>query len=65
MALVLYGYRRGLHSSCQLARACEEHVDVMETTSLERSDFRIIADLRKGHLVASSADDRFLVPLVN
>src|SRR3954467_3999472 len=38
MALLLYGYSRGLYSSRQLARACEEMVDVMAVTGLNRPD---------------------------
>jgi transposase len=34
VALLLYGYSRGLYSSRQLARACEERVDVMAVTGL-------------------------------
>ena len=52
VALLLYGYSRGLYSSRQLARACEERVDVMAVTGLNRPDFRTIADFRKRHLVA-------------
>jgi transposase len=44
VALLLYGYSRGLYSSRQLARACEERVDVMAVTGLNRPDFRTIAD---------------------
>ncbi len=40
VALLLYGYSRGLYSSRQLARACEERVDVMAVTGLNRPDFR-------------------------
>jgi len=54
VALLLYGYSRGLYSSRQLARACEEQVDVMAVTGLNRPDFRTIADFRKRHLVALS-----------
>src|SRR3954454_15665147 len=54
VALLLYGYSRGLYSSRQLARACEERVDVMAVTGLNRPDFRPIADFRKRHLVALS-----------
>jgi Transposase DDE domain/Transposase domain (DUF772) len=36
VALLLYGYSRGLYSSRQLARACEERVDVMAVTRLLR-----------------------------
>src|SRR5438094_10269695 len=52
MALLLYGYSRGLYSSRQLARACEERVDVMAVTGLNRPDFRTIADCPKRPLVA-------------
>src|SRR5215212_4523117 len=54
VALLLYGYARGLYSSRQLARACEERVDVMAVTGLNRPDFRTIADFRKRHLAALS-----------
>lgn len=54
VALLLYGCSRGLYSSRQLARACEERVDVMAVTGLNRPDFRTIADFRKRHLVALS-----------
>ena len=54
VALLLYGYSRGLYSSRQLAHACEERVDVMAVTGLNRPDFRTIADFRKRHLVALS-----------
>src|ERR1700712_5498134 len=50
----IYGYSRGLYSSRQLARACEERVDVMAVTGLSRPDFRTIAEFRKRHLVALS-----------
>src|SRR3569833_283517 len=53
-ALLLYGYSRGLSSSRQLALACEERVDVMAVTGLNRPDFRTIADFRKRHLAALS-----------
>jgi hypothetical protein len=55
VALLLYGYSRGIYSSRQLARACEERVDVMAVTGLNRPDFRTIADFRKRHLAALSA----------
>src|SRR5918993_4428166 len=54
VALLLYGYSRGLYSSRQLARACKERVDVMAVTGLNRPDFRTIADFRKRHLAALS-----------
>lgn len=52
VALLLYGYSRGLYSSRQLARACEERLDVMAVTGLQRPDFRTISDFRKRHLAA-------------
>ena len=54
VALLLYGYSRGLYSSRQLARACEERVDMMAVTGLNRPDFRTIAEFRKRHLAALS-----------
>jgi transposase len=58
VALLLYGYSRGVYSSRQLARACEERVDFMAVTGLNRPDFRTISDFRKRHLAALS--DLFL-----
>jgi transposase len=52
VALLLYGYSRGIYSSRQLARACEERLDVMAVTGLNRPDFRTISDFRKRHLAA-------------
>ncbi len=52
VALLLYGYSRGIYSSRQLARACEERVDVMAVTGLNRPDFRTVSDFRKRHLLA-------------
>jgi transposase len=52
VALLLYGYSRSIYSSRQLARACEERVDVMAVTGLNRPDFRTIADFRRRHLAA-------------
>ncbi len=52
VALLLYGYSRGIYSSRQLARACEERVDVMAVTGLNRPDFRTISDFRQRHLQA-------------
>ena len=52
VALLLYGYSRGVYSSRQLARACEERVDFMAVTGLNRPDFRTVSDFRKRHLEA-------------
>lgn len=53
-ALLLYGYSRGVYSSRRLARACEERLDFMAVTALNRPDFRTISDFRRRHLEALS-----------
>ena len=53
-ALLLYAYSRGIYSSRRIARACEERVDFMAVTGLQRPDFRTISDFRKRHLAALS-----------
>jgi transposase len=52
VALLLYGYSRGVYSSRALARGCEERVDFMAVTAMNRPDFRTIAEFRKRHLAA-------------
>jgi transposase len=52
VALLLYGYCRGIYSSRQIARGCEERVDFMAVTGLQRPDFRTIANFRQRHLTA-------------
>jgi hypothetical protein len=52
VALLLYGYSRGVYSSRRLAQACEERVDFMAVTGLNRPDFRTIAQFRRRHLQA-------------
>jgi transposase len=51
-ALLLYGYCRGIYSSRRLACGCEERLDFMAVTGLNRPDFRTINEFRKRHLVA-------------
>jgi transposase len=51
VALLLYGYSRGIYSSRQLARACEERVDMMAVTGLNKPDFRTISTFQRRHLV--------------
>jgi len=53
-ALLLYGYSRGVYSSRRLARACEERLDFLAVTAMNRPDFRTISDFRKRHLSALS-----------
>lgn len=52
VALLLYGYSRGVYASRKLAQACEERVDFMAVTGLNKPDFRTISDFRKRHLAA-------------
>lgn len=52
VALLLYGYSRGVYSSRRLAQACEERVDVMAVTGLNKPDFRTISEFRRRHLGA-------------
>ncbi len=51
-ALLLYAYSQGLYASRRIARACEQRVDVMAVTGLQRPDFRTIAAFRRRHLQA-------------
>ena len=51
-ALLLYAYSRGVYSSRQIARACEERLDFQAVTALNRPDFRTVSDFRKRHLAA-------------
>ncbi len=51
-ALLLYAYSQGVYSSRRIARACEERVDFMAVTGLNRPDFRTVSDFRKRHLTA-------------
>lgn len=53
-ALLLYGYSRGVYSSRRLSRACEERLDFMAVTALNRPDFRTISEFRRRHLDALS-----------
>lgn len=51
-ALLLYGYCQGVYSSRRIAQACEDRVDFMAVTGLNRPDFRTVSDFRKRHLEA-------------
>jgi transposase len=53
-ALLLYGYSRGVYSSRRLAQACEERVDFMAVTGLNKPDFHTISEFRRRHLKALS-----------
>jgi transposase len=51
-ALLLYAYSQGVYSSRKIARACEERVDFMAVTALQRPDFRTVSKFRLHHLSA-------------
>lgn len=51
-ALLLYAYAQGVYSSRRIARACEERVDFMAVTGMQKPDFRTVSDFRKRHLSA-------------
>lgn len=52
VALLLYAYSRGVYSSRRIEQACEERVDFMAVTAMNRPDFRTIATFRRRHLKA-------------
>ena len=52
VALLVYAYCRGVYSSRKIAQGCEERVDFMAVTALQKPDFRTISDFRKRHLKA-------------
>ena len=52
VTLLLYGYSRGVYSSRKLMAACEERLDFMAVTAMNRPDFRTIAEFRRRHLAA-------------
>jgi transposase len=51
-ALLLYAYCQGIYSSRRIARACEERVDFMAVTGLQKPDFRTVNRFRGRHLGA-------------
>ena len=51
-ALLLYAYTQGVYSSRRIARACEERVDFMAVTAMQKPDFRTVAEFRRRHLGA-------------
>jgi transposase len=51
-ALLLYAYTQGVYSSRKIARACEQRVDFMAVTALQRPDFRTVNEFRGRHLVS-------------
>lgn len=53
-ALLLYAYTQGVFSSRKIAKACQERVDFMAVTGMNKPDFRTVAKFRKRHLEALS-----------
>ncbi len=53
-ALLLYAYTQGVFSSRKIAKACQERVDFMAVTGMNKPDFRTINKFRKRHLEALS-----------
>ena len=51
-ALLLYAYCQGVYSSRRIARACEQRVDFMAVTGLQKPDHRTVARFRLRHLRA-------------
>ncbi len=51
-ALLLYAYAQGVYSSRRMARACEERLDFLAVTAMNRPDHRTIAKFRRRHLLA-------------
>ena len=49
-ALLLYAYTQGIYSSRRISKACQERVDFMAVTAMQRPDFRTVSDFRKRHL---------------
>lgn len=52
VALLLYAYSRGVYSSRRITQACEERLDFMAVTALNRPNFRTVAEFRQRHLTA-------------
>jgi transposase len=53
-ALLLYDYSRGVYASRRLERACEERLDFLAVTAMNRPDHRTIAEFRRRHLAPLS-----------
>jgi len=51
-ALLLYSYTQGVFSSRRISRSCEERVDFMAVTALQKPDFRTVNEFRRRHLAA-------------
>ena len=50
VAVILYAYTQGVYSSRRIERGCEQRLDFMAVTGMQRPDHRTISDFRKRHL---------------
>lgn len=51
-ALLLFAYAQGIRSSRKIARACEERVDFMAVTGMQKPDHDTVNEFRRRHLTA-------------
>jgi transposase len=51
-ALLLYAYTQGVYASRRIARGCEQRLDFMAVTGMQKPDFRTICKFRQRHLKA-------------
>jgi transposase len=51
-ALLLYAYSQGVYSSRKIAQGCENRMDFLAVTAMNRPDHRTIARFRRRHLAA-------------
>ena len=51
-ALLLYAYSQGVYSSRRIARGCEDRLDFLAVTAMNRPDHRTIGKFRRRHLSA-------------
>jgi transposase len=49
VAILLYGFTQSVYSSRKLAKACQERIDFMAVSGLNKPQFRTILDFRKRH----------------
>jgi len=52
VALLLYAYSRGVRSSRKIAQGCEERVDFMAVTGMQKPDHDTVNEFRRRHLAA-------------
>jgi transposase len=50
VGLLLYSYSQGIYSSRRIAKACQERIDFMTLSGMQRPDFRTISLFRLRHL---------------